>query len=367
MSKRISENISKPLTVLGEFMRRAGSTGDISHSKEEAEILHKYSQAKDEIAGIITDIDHFMEHISHISDELESLADGDLTTDIEVVSDVDIMGRSVKHLADNLNKIFSELNASSAQVSVGARQIAEAAQDLAENSTQQAYSVEQLTTSIAEIADKTKVNVATANKAADHATLIKGKAEKGSKQMDDMIAAVHDINDASQSISEVIKTINDIAFQTNLLALNAAIEAARAGEQGKGFAVVAEEVRKLAAKSAEAANATGSLIQNSIDKAELGNQIAKETSEGLVEIVEAINESSGFIQDIANLSSEQSEGIIQINTEVEQVHDAVQNNSATAQESAASSEQMSAQANILEEMIAEFKLRGDLEHVRSEM
>jgi len=183
--------------------------------------------------------------------------------------------------------------------------------------------------------------------------------------MDEMINAVKDIDQASQSINRVIKVIDDIAFQTNILALNAAVEAARAGQHGKGFAVVAEEVRNLASKSAEAAHDTGSLIANSIEKAELGNRIAHDTAQSLEKIVSGINESAQIVYDIAQSSEQQTIGIKQINTGIDQVAQVVQANSATAEESAASSEEMSGQANMLEEMVAQFKLRGNQQHVRS--
>jgi len=181
LSLLIAGMVSKPLTALSAFMRRAGDTGDIAHSAQERETLNRYGVSKDEIGRMITDVDHFMEHITHIAHELESLADGDLTTEIEVISENDTMGRSVKHLADNLNSIFSELNSSSAQVAVGSKQIADGAQALAQGSTQQAASVEQLSASISQIAQQTQETTDKAGRAAGLSASIKETAEQGKR------------------------------------------------------------------------------------------------------------------------------------------------------------------------------------------
>jgi len=268
-------------------------------------------------------------------------------------------------MVDNLNNMFGGIQTSTSQVSTGAKQVADGAQSLAQGSTEQAASIEELSSSITEIADKTKANAEIAGRTSHLSETIKQNALKGSTQMDDMITAVKEINDASQSISKIIKTIDDIAFQTNILALNAAVEAARAGQHGKGFAVVAEEVRNLASKSAEAAKDTGDMIQNSMEKAELGSQIAGETAESLKDIVTGISESSELIAEIARASEEQSLGISQINTGIDQVAQVVQQNSATAEQSAAASEQMSSQSTMLEELISQFKLKNQASSFRS--
>jgi methyl-accepting chemotaxis protein len=188
---------------------------------------------------------------------------------------------------------------------------------------------------------------------------IKENAEEGIKQVENMMQAVTEISEASQSISKIIKTIDDIAFQTNILALNAAVEAARAGQHGKGFAVVADEVRNLASESAQAAKDTSSMIAESVEKSNLGLTIATETSAGLREFVDGIMQSTEIVAKIAQSSNEQSEAILQVNRSIDQVSQVIQQNSATAEESAAASEEMSSQASLLQECIGRFRLRND--------
>ena len=360
MAFYISGLISKPIVTLSGFMKKASSTGDINLSKEEEAAIGVYSKIKDETGQLVADAASFVNRIEYISSVLETIASGDLTPNVELLSADDVMGLSLQQMMDNLNNMFGEIHASTGQVSIGSKQVADGAQSLAQGSTQQAASVQELSASIGDIAQKTKENAVLATNAANLANTIKNNAEKGSQQMDEMMTAVKDINQASQNISKVIKVIDDIAFQTNILALNAAVEAARAGQHGKGFAVVAEEVRSLAAKSAEAAKETGDMIQNSMEKAELGAQIAGETAESLTEIVSGINESDHIVNEIARSSEQQASEIKQITVGIDQVAQVIQQNSATAEESAAASEEMSSQANMLESMIAQFKLKDSV-------
>ncbi|MCL1983750.1 MAG: methyl-accepting chemotaxis protein [Clostridiales bacterium] len=354
----ISGLISKPLITLSTFMKKAGSTGNITIEGNDAALIQSYANVRDEIGETVTSAAAFIKHVTTTAKNLETIADGDLTVEVETLSAEDTIGNSVKNMVENLNSMFGEINSATAQVSTGSNQVADGAQSLAQGSTEQAATVQQLSSSISEIAEKTKTNAETAGKAAELASTIMEDAEKGNRQMDEMISAVREISDASQSIGKIIKTIDDIAFQTNILALNAAVEAARAGQHGKGFAVVAEEVRNLAAKSADAAKETGDMIQNSMAKAELGARIAGETADSLREIVSGITESSQLVGDIARSSDEQSHGIRQINIGIDQVAQVIQQNSATAEESAAASEEMSSQSNMLQELISHFKLRS---------
>jgi len=288
---------------------------------------------------------------------LKAISGGDMSVNIDLRAPNDTIGTELSVMVKNLNDMFVDIHAATKQAAAGSRQTADGAQSLAQGSTAQADNVAQLSSSIVEIAQRTKDNAEMAGRAANLAGTIMQNAEKGSRQMDEMTSAVKEINEASQSISKIIKVIDDIAFQTNILALNAAVEAARAGQHGKGFAVVAEEVRNLASKSADAARDTGSLISNSMEKAELGSRIAGETAESLAQIVSGISESNDIVSSIAASSEEQSHGIEQINRNIDLVAQVVQQNSSTAQESAAASVEMSRQSAILEELISKFKLK----------
>ena len=356
----VSNMIRKPLTLLSAFMKKAGSTGDIALSPADVENIGKLAKKEDEIGQTIGGSAAFVGHVTNIANKLEMIADGDLSFDVQLLSEEDTMGKSMRQMMGKLNNMFTEIFAATNQVSTGSKQVADGAQILAQGSTEQAASIEELSGSIAEIAERTKTNAAIADKTAKLSTTIKENAEKGSRQMNEMIMAVDEINEASRNIGKIIKTIDDIAFQTNILALNAAVEAARAGQHGKGFAVVAEEVRNLASKSAEAASDTGSMIQNSMEKAELGARIAGETAESLKGIVSGIVESSQLVTEIAKSSDEQSSGISEINIGIDQVAQVVQQNSATAQESAATSEEMSGQSAILQQLVRQFKLKENV-------
>jgi len=353
----ISGLIVKPLTPLTKFTEKVGSSGDIQLEPVDVETIGKYSGRKDELGHLIKGMAGFVGIVNNASETLRKIAEKDLTANAAILSDKDVLGCSVEKMEHNLTDMLIKLRSVSELVSAGSKQMADGSQALAQGSTEQAASVEELSGSITEIARKTEENARLAEQTAELAGMISDNAEKGSRRMDEMTAAVKDINNAGHNVGKVIKVIDEIAFQTNILALNAAVEAARAGVAGKGFAVVAEEVRNLAAKSAAAAKETAELIADSIDKTERGTIIAGETSEILSEIVNGINESERLISQIAQSSAEQSSGIAQINIGIEQVALVIQQNSATAEESAAASQEMSSQSAVIEGLIKEFKLK----------
>lgn len=289
----------------------------------------------------------------------DQIADGnlDVVIDIYTKDEVGVLSKAFRKMSDNLNNIMSNINSAAEQVTTGARQVSDSSMVLSQGSTEQASSVEELTASLEEISSQTQLNAKNAKKANSLSVLAKEDALQGDSQMKDMLQSMEEINESSANISKIIKVIDDIAFQTNILALNAAVEAARAGQHGKGFAVVAEEVRTLAARSANAAKETTDMIEDSIKKAENGTVIAKDTAGALNKIVTGIEEVAIIVNNIAIASEEQATGIEQINQGIMQVSEVVQNNSATSEESAASSEELSSQATLLKEMVSNFKLK----------
>ncbi|HEY9062049.1 MAG TPA: methyl-accepting chemotaxis protein [Pseudobacteroides sp.] len=298
-------------------------------------------------------------YINEISSVLTEMANGNLnvTMSANYLGDFIEIRDSLNNIIISLNDVLGQMNNAAEQVAAGSRQVSESSQALSQGSTEQASSIEELTASMAEIAEQTKQNALNANQANDLAICAKDNAVQGNERMKGMLRSMEEINLASANISKIIKVIDEIAFQTNILALNAAVEAARAGQHGKGFAVVAEEVRNLAARSANAAKETTSLIEGTVRKVEDGTTIANDTAGALNLIVEGVTRATMLVGDIAKASNEQAIGISQVNQGISQVSQVTQSNSATAEESAAASEELSSQAEILNEMVSRFKLR----------
>lgn len=286
----------------------------------------------------------------------DRIAQGDLTVQVVPRSEKDLLGKALYKLVADNNVTLGNIRESTMQVTIGAEQVATASQSLAQGSTEQASALEQVTASMDEIAVHTKENASEANQADELVHSVKEMAVSGNGQMKAMIHAMNDINESSETISKIIKVIDDIAFQTNILALNAAVEAARAGVHGKGFAVVAEEVRNLAAKSASAASETAEMIEDSIRKVNNGTKLAEETAQALDEIVNSIDQIVALISSIASASNEQATAVSQIDQAIGQVSQVVQTNSATSEQCAAASEELSNQAANLRNLMTNYKL-----------
>jgi len=274
------------------------------------------------------------------------------------------LAHTINSVLNTLNQILGDISAAAEQVAFGTQQVSAGSQALSQGATEQASATEQLTASLSEIANQTRQNAMNANQASDLAVTAKQDAVAGDVRMKELQQAMGEINEASASISKIIKVIDDIAFQTNLLALNAAVEAARAGQHGRGFAVVAEEVRNLAARSAGAAKETTEMIEESIKKVKSGTKIANETASALNRIVGGVEKAAGLVGGIAKASGDQASAVAQVNSGIEQVSQVTQTNSATAEQSAAASEELSSQAELLKDMVGKFNLRTSV-HERS--
>lgn len=310
----------------------------------------------DEFGELIDEYRKVIDNIKYQAGIAEEVSKGNLTVVVNPKSSEDLLGHSLKKLVEDNNQVLTSISEAAYQVTIGSSQMASASQSLAQGSTEQASAIQEITASLDEVVEKTAQNAEQANKAAELVETAIKDVKQGNKRMQDMMTAMADINRSSESISKIIKTIDDIAFQTNILALNAAVEAARAGEAGKGFAVVAEEVRSLAAKSAAAASETAGLIEDSISKVSQGSQMADETAKALELITEVVNQSEVLIKNIAQACNYQATSGAQIKQAITQVSQVVQTNSATSEECASASEELSNQADRMREKLSIYNL-----------
>lgn len=352
---QLMETIIAPINEAAEVLRKV-SLGSFDN-KVEGNYQGDFMMIKTSINDTVTNVASYINEISAI---LGNIADNDnLDQQItrEYVGKFSDIKNAINNIISKFNNVFSDISAAADLVANGARQISESSMKLAQGATEQASTIEELNATVTTINESTLSNAENAKTADNLAGASQKNAQVGNKNMNDMLTSMEGINDASNNISKIIKTIDDIAFQTNLLALNAAVEAARAGQHGKGFAIVAEEVRNLAARSQTAAKETASLIEESAEKTKNGTKIADTTADALRIIVDDAVQVSDIISGIAEASAQQAEAIHQVTLGISQITDVVQSNSATSEEAASASQELSSQADVLNNLVSIFKLK----------
>lgn len=354
IGRRISSRIAKPIKAVEKWSEAMAS--GVDNLKFDSISLEDQNNAL-EIEKMIESFRNMTESIRANVKVIKRVADGDLTAYVDIKSDGDSLGRSLYHLVQNNDFMFANLLRVADSVAVNAGHIASASQALAQSSAAQAGAVETLSTTASQANQLATQNADSTVLATGLINQIEQEIQEGQQKMDTLLAAVQSIVQASSKISLVMKSINDIAFQTNILALNAAVEAARAGNAGKGFAVVADEVRQLALKSAQAADQSVGLIEDTIQKADQGGEISRQASDTFSMIVVTTSKISEMIRRVNAASLQQQNHVQEIHSEISMISAIVEENAASSEETAAATQQMNSNAEYIRQEMARFNLR----------
>lgn len=352
LCRTLLKSIAYPLKLVRD------AAAAIADGNLRQEIAFEGTNEFGQLAGVLKKMSATLSsYVDDIERVLASLSDQDLTVrlDLEYIGDFGPINESMHRIIASFREIVRQIENSSNQVEAGSNELAASSQVLSQGSSEQAASVQELTASLSEISEHVRKN--SENTVSTNALVesVGQQLEKGNQQMQDMVAAMAEINNSSDQIAKIIKTIEDIAFQTNILALNAAVEAARAGNAGKGFAVVADEVRNLAGKSAEAAESTTELIQNSIAAVNNGTAIANDTAQTLLQVVGGAGKITGMVSGISSTLQRQSDAISQITQGLNNLNSVIQTNSATAEEISSACEELNGQTIALNALIERFR------------
>jgi len=332
--------------------------GDLQYR---ADVSKHHGQYEKIVSGLNQLISVIVEPIRELAEVLNLMAEGDFCSTIQgqYAGEFNRIKETLNQTVDSLNRMFGQMSMISEQVNTGAEQVAESSNSVSEGATEQAASLQEISASISQVASQSRRNAENAESANKLSDDVSGTAEDGKNWMDEMVNSMSSIEHSSNEISKIIKVIDEIAFQTNLLALNAAVEAARAGVHGKGFAVVAEEVRNLAQRSSKAAHETTQLIEDSIFKVNAGTKVAGQTAESISKIIDGVRKVSHLIAEIDLASKEQVSGIDQLHQALSQIDQVTQANSASAEQSASASQELSGQALRLQKSIERLKIRNN--------
>lgn len=350
----VMSKVVKPILAITESSRplQEGNLRlNISYkSKDEV------GELSDTLRNSLALIESYIDDINNIMGQLSS-GNFNVKTSSNYIGDFKTIQTSIESFTSILSETLNEISMVEKRISENAEQISGSSQSLAQGATEQSGSIEELYASLEELSKSAKKNVEVSSAAQERAHQTGEQITKGSRQMEEMVAAMSDISNTSQQIGQIIATIENIAFQTNILALNAAVEAARAGEAGKGFAVVADEVRSLAAQSDKSAKATKELIENCVDAAKRGTRIVNEVSSSLQNIMELVTGSNEDIEVIAKAIDKEAESIVQVTDGLEQISTVTQTNSASSEEAAAISSELFSQTRRLQDQTSKFNLK----------